>query len=150
MARRAIMYRLFKMGKMPAAVRDQSTGAILVEEGVSMTLRRKKVRARRPEGPYFHGGLRLEVGSFAVWPGRLLVAFRGLVIDATLGEGDHGEVVVGDDSFELAVDISKLFPDASGWFRVTIKWPLPGEVRAKLPSTTKLTVKTTERMFKMP
>ncbi|HEY5936181.1 MAG TPA: hypothetical protein VIU61_16135, partial [Kofleriaceae bacterium] len=149
-ARRAIMYRLFKVGKMPVDVRAQTAGAILVEEGVPMTLRRKNVRARRPEGPYFHGGVRLEAGSFAVWPGRLLIGFRGLVIDATLGEGDHGEVVVGDDSFELAVDIGKLFPDASGWFRVTIKWPLPGEVRAKLPSTTKLTVKTSERIFKMP
>ena len=149
MARRAIMYRLFRVGKLKDAVRAQTTGAILVEEGVPITLRRR-LRASRPEGPYMHGGIRLEAGSFAVWPGRLLVAFRGLVIDATLGEGDHGELVIHDDRFELAVDVGKVFPEASGNFRVTVKWPLPDEIRAKIPSTTKLTIKTTDRMFKMP
>ena len=148
MARRAFMYRLFKVGKMPDAVRTQTTGALLVEEGVPMTLRRK-LRARRPEGPYIHGGVRLEAGSFAVWPGRVLVAFRGLVIDATTGDGDHGELAIQDDSLELAVDVGKLFPEATGNFRVTVKWPLPDAVRAKLPSSTKLTVKTTDRMITM-
>ncbi len=147
--KRAAMYRWFGVGKMPPEVRATLESPILVEEGVRMTFRRNFTTGHRTR----LGAVRLESGALAVLTGRVVIAFRGAVIDGTVvtdGSRAAGQLQIAPDTLEVTVDVGAFEGLGSGTLQILCKWPLSDAAREALPASGALHLVPCPRLTRMP
>lgn len=143
------MYRWFGVGKMPADLHSTLDGAVLIEEGVPMILRRDFETPHR----IARGSVRREVGALAILPSRIVVAFRGAVVAGVVVTGEapaSGRFEVGNDSIDVSIDVGLLDGVGSGTIRLTCWWPLTEAARAAIPARGGLRLQASPQLTRMP
>jgi hypothetical protein len=134
----ALRYRLFRIGKMPPALRTASNSADVLRtaEGVSV-----KISGRSIALPGVRSGrsLQLAVGSIVLSPSRLLAAVGAWVILDTgfVGMPDTGHTVAfSEEGMHLHVSVPKVYQGGRGTFDLQFRVNLDQSALARLPSTT--------------
>jgi hypothetical protein len=131
---KTIGYRLFGLGRLPAAARAHlvSEEPRLLVEGV-----RAVVRADgRVPGKRKRGSIRWMSGSFLVTAQRVVASCYSLIIadvpiaGATSGPG---AIALRADGLTLTIDVGAAHPQGEGRLEVHIKTPLSADELARLP-----------------
>jgi len=130
-------YRLFRIGKMPPALRTASNSVDVLSpaEGVSV-----KISGRSIALPGVRSGrsLQLAVGSIVLSPSRLLAAVGAWVILDTgfVGIPDTGHTVaLSAEGMQLHVSVPQVYQGGRGTFDLQFRVNLDQSVLAHLPST---------------
>jgi hypothetical protein len=133
----ALRYRLFKIGKMPAALKSaaEDPAALLSAEGVSV-----KASGRSVALPGVRAGrsVRLLAGAVVLLPGRLLASVGAWpVLDAPLtgdASGAH-QLTLAGDGVHLHIDVPSLYDSGRGTIDVHFRTELEPSVLAQVPTT---------------
>lgn len=143
------MYRWFGVGKLPPELRATLDTAVLVEEGVAITLRRDFETPHRVA----RGSVRREVGALAIFPSRIVVVIRGVVVAGVVVAEDvpaSGRYEVGPESMDVTVDVGLLDGVGSGTIRLTCWWPLSAAALAAIPARGGLRLQASPQLTRMP
>jgi hypothetical protein len=132
---KALMHRLFGLGKMPADVRAQLPGEreLYFTEGIRISIHRKG----RVPGAASSGGVRMVCGSFAVTDQRV-VGYRGrarlvhVPFDVTSGGPAH--LTLDDTGLHVDFDLDEIHPSCRGELRIHFREELAPEVLARFPA----------------
>jgi hypothetical protein len=130
-------YRLFRIGKMPPALRTASHSADVLSEAEGISV---KISGRSIALPGVRSGrsLELAVGSIVLSPGRLLAAVGAWVILDTgfVAIPDTGHTVaLSPEGMHLHVSVPEVYEGGRGTFDLQFRVSLDQSVLLQLPST---------------
>ncbi|MFN2593894.1 MAG: hypothetical protein ABR579_03270 [Actinomycetota bacterium] len=130
-----LLYRLFKVGKMPDAIRSEiARESVLYEaEGIRVALHR---RGRVPGAVVAGGGVSVGLGSLAVTDQRIIGSRgRSKLVDAPYEAKAEGPVAITLDEHGLHVvfDLDKVHPSCSGEMKLDFRQELSGEDLSRFP-----------------
>jgi hypothetical protein len=134
---KALRYRLFGMGKMPAALKEAAAvpGVLLAEEGVSVT---QSVHTLRMPRASVSTGTKLLIGSIVLHPGRALAALGSYpILDSDLRPAatPNATLAIAADGVRISLDVGYTVPDASGTVTVHYKLELAQVILNQLSAT---------------
>jgi hypothetical protein len=135
---KALRYRLFKMGRMPAALTAAAAGpdVLVAEEGVSA--KQTVSNLRMPRSRVNHG-TSLFVGALVLTPARVLASLGdNQILDADPRASLPGAVASVEfaaDGMRVSADIGAVVAGASGSFTLHFRVPIDAAALAQLPQT---------------
>jgi hypothetical protein len=126
--KKALAYRLFRVGKMPPALQAiAAAGGVLVAgEGASI---RFDSRGLRMPGRYTSRGVRLHVGAVVLTGDRIALSLgRQPVLDNPYGTDTSGPLTVTADAdgVHLHLDIAAAVPGGGGTLDISVRTPVDG------------------------
>lgn len=134
--RKALRYRLFKMGKMPQSLADVAAGdgVLLASEGLPV---RNRVHSLQMPGARVSGGVRTASGAIVIMPGRLLASIGRYVIVDTDFRPSAGKqtLELSADGVRIKLDVASVLASGSGTVEVHYRLPLDEHLLSQLPTT---------------
>lgn len=131
----ALRYRLFRIGKMPAPVRQvsQAHRPLVSAEGLSVSSMATSVRlpGMRRTGK----GWRLMVGSAVLLSHRILLAVgRHPILDSEVPPNPEGQhrLTVLEDGVRLEIEVPSIFPEGAGTVVLHYRTQLGHDVLSQL------------------
>lgn len=126
--KKALGYRLFRLGKMPPALRAiAAAGGVLVsDEGASI---RFDSRGLRMPGRYSSRGIRLHTGAVVVTGDRIALSLgRQPVLDNSYGSDGPSPLTLTVDAagVHLHLDIAAALPGGGGTLDITVRAQIDG------------------------
>ena len=132
--RKALRYRLFGLGKMPAALSAaaRGPGVLLASEGLPV---RNRVRSLQMPGART-SGVRTASGAIVIAPGRLLASVgRYVIADADFGaSGGRQQLALSGDGVRITFDVATVLPGGSGTVQVHYRLALDASLLSQLPA----------------
>ena len=130
-------YRLFRLGKMPPALRTASTGpdVLLAQEGISL-----KISGRSIALPGVRSGrsVNLAVGSLVLSANHLMASYgKWLILDDDLDDSpDVGhQLTVSSDGVHLHVNVPDIYEGGRGTFELHYRTAIKQSILTQLPAT---------------
>jgi hypothetical protein len=136
----SIFFKLFGAGKMPEPIRSSVVGEhpLVFAEGYRGWLRRKGTLP----GGIIAGGIRSQMGSFAITPSRVVVtASKHVVVDLRYqdSESANATVSISNEGLQLNVDVAAAVRGGTGkWSSSSIARWRPPTSRASPPRASAL------------
>jgi hypothetical protein len=129
-------YRLFRVGRMPPALRSASRASdvLVAFEGVSVKISGRSIAL---PGVRSVRSVQLNVGSFVLSPGRILASIGAwTILDWNPGEqADTGHTLsFSDDGLHLHVSVPELYEGGRGVFELHFRMSIPNRALAQLPT----------------
>jgi hypothetical protein len=125
--KKALMYRLFRAGRMPPQLRELAArGALVSDEGVSIKVAARSLRA---PGRYVSRGVSLRVGAIVMTADRVAMSIgKHLVLDASYAPSGDGPVTCSTDAegIHIHLDVVAAGAGTSGTVDFTVRTPVDG------------------------
>jgi hypothetical protein len=126
--KKSLAYRLFKVGKMPPALKATAAagGVLVADEGASI---RFDSRGLRMPGRYTSRGVRLHAGAVVLTADRIALSLgRQPVLDNAYGIDKSGALTLTVDAtgVHLHLDIAAAIPGGAGTLDISVRTPVEG------------------------
>jgi hypothetical protein len=126
--KKSIGYRLFRIGKMPVALKELAASgtALVSDEGVSIKF---SARGLRAPGRYISRGVKLHAGAVVVTADRVALSIgKRVALDLAYGDAKHGQMTltVDGEGVHLHLDVEAALPGGSGTLDITARAAIEG------------------------
>jgi hypothetical protein len=133
---KSLGYRLFRAGRMPAALATAAAGGgvLLADEGVPVKFSSRGLRA---PGRYTARGVRLHVGAIVLTSTRVMVSIgRSVILDCAYGPATPAplSLTVDAEAVHLRLDVGAALPGGGGTIDITVRAEVTDAVVAGRPS----------------
>ena len=127
--KKTLRYRLFGSPRFPPALAEAAPGALLAEEGVSVKVSARNIRA---PGLRVSTSVRLTSGSLVVRGDSVLAAVGRRLLFGPDGPAGAATLRFAEDGMHVAVDVARMLDGASGTVELVYRGPIDAAVLASV------------------